>query len=123
MNKRDDLTGKPARILPISETRLIISRLILGLGMFFTFLAIGFFVMPFVAAAVGDYEGGDQSLGGYLFYLLLGFPAFAITLASIFVRGWREARAGYVTLACLFGIPALVIAAALISAGYDALRN
>jgi len=109
--------------MPVSDTRRIVSRFLLGFGIFFTLLALGVFALPFIAAAIGNYEGGEQAFGPFFLYLLLAFPAFLFTVASILVRGWREARAGYITLGCLFGIPLLTFLAAFILIGYDLIRH
>ena len=107
----------------VSDTRRIVSRFLLGFGIFSTLLALGVFAVPFIAAVSGSYEGGEQAIGSFFLYLLLAFPAFLFIVASILVREWREARAGYITLACLFGIPLLTFLAALIHAGYDSFRH
>jgi hypothetical protein len=98
--------------MPAADAKHIISRFLLGFGMFFTLLALAAFAMPFIASATGSYKGGEQAIGSFFF-----------TVASIFVRGWPEARAGYINLACLFGIPLLMFLAAVIHAGYDSVRH
>src|SRR5688572_20023303 len=107
----------------MSSTRIIISKVLLVFSIFFTALALLGFAMPFIAAATGSYEGGEQAIGGVIFYLLLGFPAFLFGVASVLVRGWREARTGYVILLCLIGVPTLTFVAALIHATYDSIRK
>jgi hypothetical protein len=110
-------------VMPISDTRRIISQILLGFGMFFTTLALGFFALIFVAAASDNYEGGEQAFGPFFLYLLLAVPAFLFNGTAVVVRGWREARAGYITIACLFGIPLLTFIAILVCVAYDSLRH
>jgi hypothetical protein len=110
------------RQIKMSSQRIIVSRLLLAVGILFTALALLVFAMPFVAAVSGSYEGGGQAIGAFFFYLLLGIPAFILGSASVLFRGWREARAGYVVLGCLVGVPLLTLAVALLHAVYDSLR-
>jgi hypothetical protein len=109
--------------MAISNTRRSVAGVLLAFGIFFTVLALAAFAMPFIATLTLTYEGGAQAWGAFLFYVLLAVPACICTPAAVLVRGWRAARVGYITLACLFGIPLLTFIAALIHAGYDSARH
>jgi hypothetical protein len=98
--------------MPESHTRSIVSRYLLGFGIFFTLLAIGAFAMPFIITPASGERGAGQVLNFYLLYLTFAFAAFVFTIASYYVQG-RMARAGWIILACLFGIPLLWFYAAV----------
>jgi len=106
----------------IESSKRILAGMFLVIGIVFTLLALGVFAMSLIAALTHNYEGGE-AVGAFIFYGLLALPAFGFTTAAIWVRGWCEARAGYITLACLFGIPLLTFIAAVIQAVYDSFHH
>jgi hypothetical protein len=109
--------------MAISNTRRVFAGVLLAFGIVFTLLALGIFAVPFISALTHSYEGGQQAIGAFILYLLLCLPACGFTFTAILLRGWREARAGYITLACLFGIPFLTFIVALIGAAYDSIHH
>jgi hypothetical protein len=91
------------------SARSIGTKITLGLGSFLALLALVGFSMPFVAVAAGEYEGGEQSLGGVMLFCLFAAPATILLGASALLRGWKEARAAYYVLGVMFGLPFLVL--------------
>jgi hypothetical protein len=98
-----------------------VAKVFFALGVFLAILALTCFSMPIIAAAEGTYEGGVQGIGMFYFYILLALPATALIGASIWLRGWKESRAGKIVIVLLFGIPTLIFLIALTSAVVDAI--
>lgn len=107
----------------MTDVRRILSGICLGLGIIFTPLAFFFLSLPFIASITGTYEGGEQAIFAFFLYGLMNLPALLFCGLSIVIRGWREARAGYVTLGVLWGVPLLLLIAALVSAAFDSIRK
>jgi hypothetical protein len=93
------------------------------MGIMLALLALVIFAMPFIAALAHTYEGGAQTWSALFFYVLFAVPATKFSGIAVTLRGWREARMGYVTLAILYGIPLLVLIAAVVSIIFDAVRH
>jgi predicted membrane channel-forming protein YqfA (hemolysin III family) len=111
----------PSRL--VTETRLNIhepksmsarissARIAFVVGAILAVLALVGFLLPFFAALAGDFEGGEQSLGGIMLLILFGMPATLLLVASVLLHGWRqrEARPAYFVLSGLFAIPILIL--------------
>src|SRR4028118_1007402 len=94
------------------RAKQIVAALLLSIGIGLTLLALVIFAAPFIATPAGTSEAGEAGRGAILFSLVLAVPACITTLAAIYLRGWSQARAGYVTLGLLFGVPLLTFLAA-----------
>ncbi len=95
--------------------------------MVFALLALFFLSLPFIASITGTYEGGEQVIFAFFLYGLMNLPSLLFCGLSIVIRGWREARAGYITLGVLWGVPLILlvagILAGLVSSAVDFVRK
>jgi hypothetical protein len=89
----------------VSEGRRKVAAVLLLSGSFFTLLALFGFAFGLVLGL--SRAEGEGLFMVFFFVVLMGVPAFLLTIAAILVRGWRAARTGYYCLSCLFGIPLL----------------
>lgn len=69
------------------------------------------FLLPFLAAIAGDFEGGEQSWGGIMLFFLFGIPASVLLVASVLLHGWKkgEARVAYFVLGGIIAIPIAIL--------------
>jgi hypothetical protein len=101
----------------------ILGGAFLSLSVVLALIALIAFGMPFLAVGANTYEGGAHAWGAFLLYFLFAVPATLLGGLAIALRGPRNARAVYVTVACLYGVPLVVFIAALFSMIFDGLRH
>jgi hypothetical protein len=109
--------------LTASDARRIICGIILGCAILYAGFSLGIFFVSFLCEPIGQY--GDLGVEILSCYFSSVFPAIAMTLAAILIRGWRESetRPAYVTLISIFALPLLLHLPVMLAAVLRSLRD